>query len=123
MIECAYFHDEEHEAWNGYVVADPAVNATSGAISPSIPGSFDQMAEMIATAWNAKHRAGQASITVHDLSWTETDPYRDPHGDGDLTHDDMIEGHVWSGPPDGPPDVVLGGPAEVVPVEEIRRPE
>lgn len=113
MIECKFFHDEEHRAWSGYAVRDPDVNATSGELSPSIPGSFDGLAVMIRDSWNRLHP--EELIMLEDLSWSETAPYRDPHGDGDLSHDDMIEGHVWT--PDDQP--VL----DVVPVEEIRQPE
>lgn len=79
MIQCGYFHDVENRAWNGYVLDRPEVNATSGEISPSNPGSFEALQAMVVDAWNA-FTPGQ-QITAADLEWTETDPYRSVHGD------------------------------------------
>ena len=78
-IQCGYFHDIQYRAWNGYVLDRPEINATSGEITPSQPGSFDTLKAMIVEVWNAATPGEQ--ITVDDLDWVEVDPYRSVHDD------------------------------------------
>lgn len=78
-IQCGYFHDVENRGWNGYVLDRPEINATSGESSPSNPGSFEKLQDMIVDGWNAATPGEQ--ITVDDLEWVEVDPYKSVYGD------------------------------------------
>lgn len=97
-VQCAYFEDPESQAFNGYVVGEPEINATDGPLTPSIPGTFEGLKERIRDGYNAKHP--DAPVTVDDLEWTVVDPYRHPADESEPEVFVVDMAHVRSLPPE-----------------------